>query len=136
MNSGITHCGTSAHEDFNRTVVQACFGLVRYIVVNIGNRAVGIGNDKNMRNKRCFGIIGKQNSLQRSINNHIFGNIEEYSAVPQRCMQSGNGMLARQHSLVQITLNKIAMLFGRSLQIGKDYPLCSQLRRQPSVDHT
>ncbi|MNC29159.1 hypothetical protein D3C75_774000 [compost metagenome] len=90
MDCRITHLCPCADEHFNCPVVQTCFSLVGYIVVYISNRAVGVSNDQDMRNKRRLSIIGEQDCLQRSINNNILRNIEEYTAVPQCRMQRSN----------------------------------------------
>ncbi|MNC82985.1 hypothetical protein D3C75_1367460 [compost metagenome] len=67
--------------------MQTCFSFVRHIVVDIGHGAVGFSNNQNMRNKSRFGIVGKQNRLERSLNYNVLRHIEEYPAVPKGRMQ-------------------------------------------------
>ena len=83
---------------------------------------------------RC--IICKQYCLQWNFNVHIFRNVQEYPAIPQRCMQCGNGMFIGFDRRVQVRLDQISMFTNSSGQIREDDTLCCQISRQFGIHGT
>ncbi|MNR35176.1 hypothetical protein D3C85_1530050 [compost metagenome] len=76
-----------------------------------------------MRREGCACIIDQEYRLKWNLNLNILRHIQEYPAVPQSRMKSGQLILFSWYSSEQMFLNHVSMLTYSGLQICKDNAL-------------
>ena len=123
LDRGVSHVRAVAHHDLDDGVGERAPEVRRRVAVDERDLRAALGDQQRVReHRRALGVeVGER--LQRQLDRHVGGHVEERAAGSERRVQRRELRAIGRHQRVQVRLDQLRVFLGGHIQVAEHDPL-------------